>query len=120
MINLLTQFPELKKYDLSSLEVLAYGGSPVVPGLIHRLRELLPNLKLVQVHGLSETGFLAGLQDQEHTTTGSCRVGGHVLESTRRLWTSQESKSKPGIMVNWWLGAPMSCAAIGKTRRKRR
>jgi long-chain acyl-CoA synthetase len=67
MINLLTQFPDVRKYDLSSLEVVAYGGSPMAPELIHRTRELLPNLKLVQVYGLSETGFLTGLQDQEHT-----------------------------------------------------
>lgn len=26
----------------------------------------LPQTKLVQVYGLSETGFLTGLQDQEH------------------------------------------------------
>ena len=67
MINLLTQFPDLTKFDLSSLEVVAYGGSPMAPELIRRIRELLPNLKLVQVYGLSETGFLTGLQDQEHT-----------------------------------------------------
>jgi long-chain acyl-CoA synthetase len=67
MINLLTQFSEAKKYDLSSLEVLAYGGSPIAPELIHRTKSLLPNLKLVQVYGLSETGFLTGLQNQEHT-----------------------------------------------------
>jgi len=67
MISLLIQFPEVRKYDLSSLDVLAYGGSPMAPELIHRIRELFPNLKLVQVYGLSETGFLTGLQDQEHT-----------------------------------------------------
>ena len=67
MINLLTQFSEAKKYDLSSLEVLAYGGSPIAPELIHRTKSLLPTLKLVQVYGLSETGFLTGLQNQEHT-----------------------------------------------------
>lgn len=67
MINLLTQFPDLRKFDLSSLDVLAYGGSPMAPELIRRIRELMPNLKLVQVYGLSETGFLTGLQDQEHT-----------------------------------------------------
>ena len=67
MINLLTQFPEVKKFDLSSLEVLAYGGSPMAAELIHRTRELLPKVKLVQVYGLSETGFLSGLQDHEHT-----------------------------------------------------
>ena len=67
MMNLLTQFPEVKKYDLSSLEVLAYGGSPIAPEIIDRTKELLPNIKLVQVYGLSETGFLTGLQDHEHT-----------------------------------------------------
>src|ERR1700751_2192719 len=67
MINLLTQFPDAKKYDLSGLQVLAYGGSPMAPELIHRTRELLPKVKLIQVYGLSETGFLTGLQDQEHT-----------------------------------------------------
>ena len=67
MMNLLTQFPEVKKYDLGSLEVLAYGGSPIAPEIIDRTRDLLPNVKLVQVYGLSETGFLTGLQDHEHT-----------------------------------------------------
>src|SRR6201997_381648 len=67
MINLLTQFPDARKYDLSSLQVLAYGGSPMAPELVHRTRELLPKVKLIQVYGLSETGFLTGLQDHEHT-----------------------------------------------------
>jgi len=66
MINLLTQSAEAKKYDLSSLEVLAYGGSPMAPELVRRTRELLPKVKLVQVYGLSETGYLTGLLDQEH------------------------------------------------------
>jgi long-chain acyl-CoA synthetase len=67
MINLLTQFPDARKYDLSSLQVLAYGGSPMAPELVRRTRDLLPKVKLIQVYGLSETGFLTGLQDQEHT-----------------------------------------------------
>jgi long-chain acyl-CoA synthetase len=67
MLNLLTQFPELKTYDLTSLERMAYGGSPVPPELIHRTRRLLPGLQLVQGYGLSETGFLTGLQDYEHS-----------------------------------------------------
>ena len=67
MINLLTQFPELSRYDLSSLKQLGYGGSPVAPEVIHRTREAFPNLKLLQVYGLSETGFLTALQDDEHT-----------------------------------------------------
>jgi long-chain acyl-CoA synthetase len=67
MINVLTQFEHLADYDLSSLVQLGYGGSPVAPELIHRTRRALPHVKLVQVYGLSETGFLTGLQDHEHT-----------------------------------------------------
>jgi long-chain acyl-CoA synthetase len=67
MINLLTQFLEANERNLSSLGVLAYGGSPMAPELVHRTRKLLPKVKLVQVYGLSETGFLTGLQDEEHT-----------------------------------------------------
>ncbi len=69
MINMLTQFEELKNYDLTSLERLGYGGSPIAPELIHRTREVLPNVALTQVYGLSETGFLTGLQNHEHTET---------------------------------------------------
>jgi acyl-CoA synthetase (AMP-forming)/AMP-acid ligase II len=67
MINMLIQFNKLGNYDLSSLETLAYGGSPMAPELIHQIRAALPNLKLMQGYGLSETGFLTGLKDQEHT-----------------------------------------------------
>ena len=66
MINLLTQFPEVQKYDLASLEEIAYGGSPMAPELIRRTREVLPGIKLVQGYGLSETGFLTALRDDEH------------------------------------------------------
>jgi long-chain acyl-CoA synthetase len=67
MINLLTQFPHLQQYDLTSLRHLGYGGSPMAPELVHRIRQILPKVKLVQVYGLSETGFLTGLLDNEHT-----------------------------------------------------
>src|SRR5882757_7843444 len=38
MISLLTQFPDLEKYDLKSLEVVGYGGSPIAPELIRQTR----------------------------------------------------------------------------------
>ena len=66
MLNLLMQFPDAKSYDLSSLEVLGYGGSPMAPELVQRVRKFLPNVKLLQCYGLSETGFLTGLEDKDH------------------------------------------------------
>ena len=67
MINMLIQFPELRRYDLTSLERIVYGGSPMAPELIRRTRAVLPHVKLVQGYGLSETGFLTALLDDEHT-----------------------------------------------------
>ena len=67
MINMLTQSPELQNYDLSTLRHLGYGGSPMAPELVHHTRQVLPKVKLVQVYGLSEAGFLTGLKDDEHT-----------------------------------------------------
>jgi long-chain acyl-CoA synthetase len=67
MINMIAQFPDLAKYDLTSLKQLGYGGSPMAPDLIHRARAILPGVKLVQVYGLTEAGFLTGLTDAEHT-----------------------------------------------------
>jgi acyl-CoA synthetase (AMP-forming)/AMP-acid ligase II len=80
MINMLTQSPELRKYDLATLRHLGYGGSPMAPELVHRTRRVLPNVKLVQVYGLSEAGFLTGLLDHEHTedkltSCGRSRLG---------------------------------------------
>ena len=39
----------------------------MAPELVHRVRSLLPTLKLVQGYGLSESGYLTGLLDHEHT-----------------------------------------------------
>jgi acyl-coenzyme A synthetase/AMP-(fatty) acid ligase len=39
----------------------------MAPELIRRTRKFLPNVKLVEVYGLSETGFLTGLRDDNHT-----------------------------------------------------
>jgi long-chain acyl-CoA synthetase len=67
MINTLCQFPELTAFNMDSLEVLAYGGSPIAPALVREVRRVLPKAKLLQIYGLSEAGFLTGLTDAEHT-----------------------------------------------------
>jgi long-chain acyl-CoA synthetase len=96
MINLLTQFIETKPYDLSSLEVLAYGGSPMAPELVRRTRKLLPRVKLIQVYGLSETGFLTGLQDQEHTEDQLTSCGRPCPGVDLRLTDTSGKQVEPG------------------------
>ena len=65
MINKLIDFADATHFDLSSLEVLAYGGSPLPVEVYQRTRQMLPGVKLVQVYGMTETGFLTGLEAKE-------------------------------------------------------
>ncbi len=113
MINMLTQFPDLKKYDLTSLKHLGYGGSPMAPELAHRTRQVLPNVKLVQVYGLSEAGFLTGLLDQEHTEDKLTSCGRPCLgidvqvvdQSGREVETGQTGElvaRGANIMRSYW------------------
>jgi long-chain acyl-CoA synthetase len=113
MLRLLIQFPELKNYDLSSLEQIAYGGSPMAPELIYRTRRALPQLKLVQGYGSSETGFLTGLLDHEHTKNRLLSCGRPcpgidvrvVDESGRQLDTGQHGElvaRGANVMSGYW------------------
>src|SRR5262249_24349289 len=67
MLALLTQYPGLEHHDLTSLEMIGYGGSPIAPALLARTRQVAPHVSLLQVYGSSETGYLTGLRDHEHT-----------------------------------------------------
>ena len=96
MINLVTQFVDIGKYDLTSLEELGYGGSPMAPELIRRTREVLPGLKLIQVYGLSETGFLTGLVDAESTEDRLTSCGRPCLGIDVRVVDESGMEVEPG------------------------
>ena len=113
MINTLCQFQGLATFDLDSLDVLGYGGSPIAPALVRDIRRLLPKAKLLQVYGLSEAGFLTGLTDAEHTEDRLTSCGRtcpgidmRVVKPNGRPAVSSELGNLvargPGIMVGYW------------------
>jgi acyl-CoA synthetase (AMP-forming)/AMP-acid ligase II len=113
MINTLCQFEELHRYNLESLDVLAYGGSPIAPVLVREVRRALPKAKLLQVYGLSEAGFLTGLTDAEHTDDRlqSCGrpcpgIDLRVVDAAGQPVASGELGNLvargPGIMPGYW------------------
>lgn len=67
MVNLLTQHPAVEQRDLSSLRLLMYGGSPMMPDVIARTRAKLPRTALMQAYGMTESCcVLTLLLDEEH------------------------------------------------------
>ena len=78
MINFLVNFPDLGKYDTSSLDLLLYGASPMpVDRLIAAKNALGP--KLVQAYGMTETAPLLTAMHLEWT----CYEGGE--DEVKRL-----------------------------------
>lgn len=51
------------QYDLSNLFVLGNGGAPLTPNVRRQIREVLPNLMIVDSYGASETGAAGSRAD---------------------------------------------------------
>jgi len=57
-LNLLLMAASHRLTDLASLRLITYGTEPMPEGLLARLRQILPAVRLIQTFGTSETGIL--------------------------------------------------------------
>ncbi|HEY5854308.1 MAG TPA: long-chain fatty acid--CoA ligase [Aldersonia sp.] len=79
MIQMLVDHPEIEQHDLSCLEQLVYGASPISPALLDRARTALPGTKFVQGYGMTETAAIISLlSDADHTDPTLIRSAGRV------------------------------------------
>ena len=63
--------PEVAECDLSSLQVLLYGASPISQEVLRGAMKLLPGTKFFQVYGLTETtGAVTALPPEDHDPDG--------------------------------------------------
>ncbi len=65
MIRLLLDSPDLAKRDVSSLEYLIYGASPMAESLLRTAMEKLPHVKFLQAYGETELSPLATILGPE-------------------------------------------------------
>ncbi len=70
MINLLVHFPEVESYDMSSIEAIVYGASPMPEPVILRALEVLPHCAFTHAYGQTECAPLVSMTGPEF----------HVLE----------------------------------------
>ncbi|HVW45318.1 MAG TPA: AMP-binding protein [Amycolatopsis sp.] len=79
LIAMILADPAFAPGDLASLRRISYGGSPMPPALLDRLRGLYPDLELNQVYGMTESAAsLTMLTGDDH------RAGGRRLNSVGR------------------------------------
>ena len=71
MIVMILAYPDLKKYDLSSLKNIRYGASPISPETLKKAIQFFGNI-FVQGYGLTEgLNPLTVLRKEEHVLDGS-------------------------------------------------
>lgn len=57
-LNLILMSGVLDRHDFSALRMITYGTEPMPEGLLSRLRQQLPRVRLLQTFGTSETGIV--------------------------------------------------------------
>jgi len=89
MVNMLMNHAEFEKYDLSSVNMCIYGGSPMPEALIQKTMAKLPTWNFYQIYGMTETGgFATMLRWRDHL---------HQDDKARRLRSA--GQPAPGVEV---------------------
>ena len=67
LLNWILSNPRLDEFDLSSLTLLAYGGSPIAPEVLRKALQKFPNTSFAQGYGLTEAAaFVSWLKQEDH------------------------------------------------------
>ncbi len=73
MVNMMVNFPDVGGYDVSSLERVLYGASPMPVAVLRKAMETFPNTQFIQGYGMTETSPIISLLDSKF----------HILEGPR-------------------------------------
>ena len=119
MIQMTVDHPELAQHDLSSLQAMGYGGSPISEALAERASRALPQVAFFQVYGMTELSPIATVLPAElHTTEGrkrgkmrsagrpslcaEVRIVDELGAELPRGQVGEIVVSGPGVMLGYW------------------
>jgi len=88
------KLPNLSAYDSSSLRVLAYAGSPMPVGAIHRLRAAFPETALHNFFGLTETISMTHVLNSEAAAEHPDSIG-RLLPFVEARIADEEGRELP-------------------------
>ncbi len=71
MMNMMVNHPDATKYDLSSIETVGYGASPMPQAVLEKAMALMPNAAFMQAYGQTELSpLLTILPSERHVFDG--------------------------------------------------
>jgi len=116
----LLNMPDLDSYDLSSLRLCIYGGSPISTGVLKRLINKFGNV-MSQIYGMTESaGVICVLEPEDHVLEGDAKVtnrlngiGRELIGSEIKVFDENDQEVKPGevgeiviraksLLVGYW------------------
>ncbi len=92
MINALANHPDVDKYDLSSLKLIAYGASPVSPTLLRKAYEVF-QCDFIQLYGMTEAApIVTILTPEDHKKALADPAAEGLLKAAGRQVLGVEAK----------------------------
>jgi long-chain acyl-CoA synthetase len=135
MIQMLVDHPDAKTFDLSSLETLIYGASPINEPLVERAVALLPQTDFIQIYGMTELAPIINILPGTFTTPegrkrGKIRSVGQpslgidvcIIDADGREVAVGEVGEvivrSPGVMLGYWNKKEETAQALRRPGRE--
>jgi len=129
MIQMMVDHPARKDYDLSSLELMIYGASPMSEAVLDRAQAALPATKFMQAYGMTELSPIATLLPPYYHTAegrkqGKVRSAGYATTVTEvkivdpfgneapRGKVGEIAVKGPVVMLGYWNKPAETKAAV--------
>lgn len=128
MINMMVSTPAVDEVDLSNLDYITYGASPMPEGLLRKAIEVFPNCKFIHAYGMTEAAPGLTLLPPRYSTldgpyvgrikscgqavlTAEVKIVDEKREELPRGKIGEVAASGPMIMLGYWK-EPEETAAV--------
>jgi acyl-CoA synthetase (AMP-forming)/AMP-acid ligase II len=126
MVQMLVDFPQAANYDVSSVRLLAYGGSVISEAVLVRAMKFFPNSEFIQAYGMTEMSpciTYLSVADHRSNKRDLLRSAGRANLTTQVRIVNPQGKevscgtvgevavSGPGVMLGYW-NKPEQTAAV--------
>ncbi|MEZ5986602.1 MAG: class I adenylate-forming enzyme family protein [Hyphomonas sp.] len=103
------EHPDREKYDLSSIEVVSYGGAPSAPELVSTIKRRLPNAAPGNGWGMTETCATVTLNIGEDYVNRPSSAGAPPLAVELKICDPDGNALGVGEVGELWCKSPSNC-----------
>jgi len=103
----IVEHPRFDEFDLSSLEIVSYGGAPSAPELVRRLKERFPKMQPGQGWGMTETSATATSNFGEDYIRKPSSCGVPAITGEAKIVSLEGQEMPIGEVGELWYKGPI-------------